>query len=140
MNPHRLIRPNQLYSLAKNSNCLRLQVGAIGKDSRGNIFLGWNHMKDGSPCEISMELSKDEVTHGEEHVLEQSDDIVSLHITHSPCLACAKRIVEQGVSYVEYIEGYRLTDGIDYLKRMGVEVVQLNFSKPVQTPIIQKDI
>ena len=140
MNLPRIIRPLQLFNIAKNSNCLRLQVGAVGKDSKGNIYAGWNHMEDGSPCEINPELSKIDVVHGEIHVLRQSDDIVSIHVTHSPCLECAKHIVERGVTYVEYIEGYRLSDGIEYLKRMGVEVVQIKASAPLQKPIILNDI
>ena len=131
-------RPSDLYKISKQSNCLRLQVAAVGKDAKGNAFMGWNHMVDGSPCEINPDLSKPEVKHAEIHLLEQSDDIVHVCVSHSPCLDCSKALFEAGVHTVEYIEDYRLPDGINYLKSVGVKVIKINIShNVVNKPIIK---
>ena len=47
----------------------------------------------------------------------------TLYVTASPCLECSKLIIQSGIRRVIYSENYRLTDGIDLLKRAGVEVV-----------------
>lgn len=131
-------RPSDLYKIAKQSNCLRLQVAAYGKDSKGNIFIGWNHMSDGSACEVNPNLSKPDVKHAEIHLLEQSDDIVYVSVTHSPCLECSKALFEAGVHTVEYIEDYRIPDGVNWLASVGVKVIKINTSyvDPNIKPII----
>jgi len=55
-----------------------------------------------------------------------SSDGSTLYVTLSPCVECAKLIIQSGIKRVVYKEQYRLTDGIDLLKRAGIEVEQLN--------------
>ena len=49
-----------------------------------------------------------------------------MYVTASPCLECAKLIIQAGIKRVVYKDEYRLTDGIDLLKRAGIEVVKLD--------------
>ena len=49
----------------------------------------------------------------------------TIYITASPCIECAKLIIQSGIKRVVYGENYRLTDGIDLLRRAGIEVVYL---------------
>ena len=46
-------------------------------------------------------------------------------VTASPCMECAKLIIQSGIRRVVYGEKYRLTDGVDLLERAGIEVVYL---------------
>ncbi|MCF0176015.1 MAG: cytidine deaminase, partial [Bacteroidales bacterium] len=49
----------------------------------------------------------------------------TLYVTASPCIECAKLIIQAGISRVVYRDSYRLNDGIDLLKRGGIEVEQV---------------
>ena len=55
-----------------------------------------------------------------------SSDGATLYVTMSPCVECAKLIIQAGIRRVVYKEKYRITDGIDLLKRAGVEVIEFN--------------
>lgn len=49
----------------------------------------------------------------------------TIYVTLSPCLECAKLIVQSGIKRVVYMEEYRITDGIDFLREVGVEVTHI---------------
>ncbi len=47
-------------------------------------------------------------------------------VTHQPCAYCAKRIINKGgVTKVYYCHSYRLTEGLEILKKVGIEVQQV---------------
>ena len=75
--------------------------------------------------------TKPEVLHAEMNSLmklaksSSSGNQASLFVTHSPCLDCAKGIYQSGIKEVFYKEDYRSNDGIDFLKKCGVEVKQV---------------
>jgi dCMP deaminase len=48
----------------------------------------------------------------------------TLYVTLSPCFECSKLIIQAGIKRVVYEEAYRLTEGIDLLKKAGIEVSQ----------------
>ena len=50
----------------------------------------------------------------------------TLYVTASPCIECSKLIIQSGIKRVVYAEKYRLTDGVDLLKRAGVVVEYMN--------------
>lgn len=50
----------------------------------------------------------------------------TVYVTLSPCLDCAKLIVQSGIKRVVYMEEYRITDGVDFLKNIGVEVTHIS--------------
>ena len=49
----------------------------------------------------------------------------TLYVTASPCIECAKLIIQSGIKRVVYSEKYRLEDGIRLLERAGIEVCYL---------------
>ena len=55
-----------------------------------------------------------------------NSDGSTLYVTSSPCIECAKLIIQSGIKRVVYAEQYRLTDGIELLKRAGIETILLN--------------
>lgn len=73
-------------------------------------------------------VSKPEVMHAERNCLDkvaasnESTQGATLFVTHSPCLECAKSIYNTGITNVYYKHEYRSNDGIDFLKKTGVNV------------------
>lgn len=76
--------------------------------------------------------TKPEVLHAERNALDKlaksntSGDKSFLFVTHSPCLECAKSIYGTGISHVFYRENYRSDDGIEFLKKCGVDVTKVS--------------
>ena len=54
-----------------------------------------------------------------------SSDGSTLYVTASPCLECAKLIIQSGIRRVVFNELYRITDGIDLMRRAGIECIQV---------------
>lgn len=119
----------------------RLQVGAVIVKDDCVISYGYNGMPAGwdNNCEDELKWpngeirflqTKPEVLHAESNAvskLAKSNNSglgSSMFITHSPCLECAKLIYQSGINTVYYDETYRSTDGIEFLKKSGVNVVQ----------------
>ncbi len=82
-------------------------------------------------CEDDNGLTKPYVLHAEANAITKvarsnnSSDGATLYVTASPCLECAKLIIQAGIHRVVYNQEYRLTDGIDLLRRAGVETVHI---------------
>jgi dCMP deaminase len=55
-----------------------------------------------------------------------------MYVTASPCIECSKLIIQAGIKRVVYSEKYRLEDGIELLKRAGIEVVYVATSDELQ--------
>jgi dCMP deaminase len=76
--------------------------------------------------------TKPEVLHAESNAiakLAKSNDSgngADIFITHAPCIECAKLIYQSGISRVYYGENYRDDSGIEFLKKSGVEIEQLD--------------
>jgi dCMP deaminase len=116
----------------------RLQVGAIVVKDDRIISIGYNGMPSGweNNCEYMLEdgtiKSKPEVLHAETNAIAklakstESGDNATMFITHGPCLDCAKLIYQAGIDSVCYREDYRSSDGIDFLRKSGVSVEQIN--------------
>lgn len=83
-------------------------------------------------CEDDNGLTKPYVLHAEANAITKvarsnnSSEGATLYITASPCLECAKLIIQAGIKRVVFNELYRITDGIDLLKRAGVECVHMS--------------
>ena len=118
---------------AENSYCKRRQVGALVVKNQMIISDGFNGTPSGfeNVCEEN-DVTKPYVLHAEANAITKlarshnSSDKATLYVTASPCLECAKLIIQSGIKRVIYGEQYRLSDGIDLLKRAGIEVVQLD--------------
>ena len=64
-------------------------------------------------------------------------DGATLYVTDSPCIECSKLIIQAGIKRVIYNRSYRLTDGIDLLRRAGIEVEQLPLPDCIDRPSAQ---
>ena len=116
---------------AENSYCQRRQVGALVVKDKMIISDGYNGTPSGfeTICEDDEGLTKPYVLHAEANAITKlarsgnNSDGATIYITASPCIECAKLIIQAGIKRVVYGEQYRLTDGIELLRRAGIEVV-----------------
>ena len=122
---------------AKNSYAVKLQVGAIIVKDGQIMSDGFN----GTPCgfenkceEKSMDGSLytlSYVLHAESNAIlkcakyGKSTNGATLYITHSPCIECAKLIIQAGIIRVVYLDVYRTIDGIVILRKSGINVEKI---------------
>ncbi len=117
---------------AKNSYCERRQVGAILVKDKMIISDGYNGTPSGfeNICEDEDNLTKNYVLHAEANAITKvaksnnSSQNSTLYVTTSPCIECSKLIIQAGIMRVVYDEEYRITDGLELLKRAGIEIVK----------------
>jgi dCMP deaminase len=123
---------------AQLSSAKRLQVGAIVVKNDRIISIGYNGMPTGwdNCCEDVVHHSDDtvslktksEVLHAESNAISklarspESGEGATIFITHAPCIDCAKLIYQSGINSVFYRQDYRSSQGIDFLKKSGVDV------------------
>ena len=118
---------------AQNSYCQRRQVGALVVKDGMIISDGYNGTPSGfeNICEDDNDVTKPYVLHAEANAITKlarssnNSEGATIYITASPCIECAKLIIQAGIKRVVYGEKYRLTDGVDLLERAGIEVVYL---------------
>lgn len=114
---------------AENSYCRRRQVGALLVKGRMIISDGYNGTPAGfeNVCEDQTGATKPYVLHAEANAITKvarsnnSSDGSTLYVTASPCVDCAKLIIQAGIVRVVFNEMYRITDGTDLLRRAGIE-------------------
>lgn len=125
--------------VAQMSYGRRLKVGSVLTKETNIISYGWNGTPSGTDnnCEIEHSdgslSTKPDVLHAEANSimkLVSSDGAISskdsiLYTTHSPCYECAKLIKQAGIARVVFRHQYRLPEGINLLRRLGVQVEQL---------------
>jgi len=119
---------------AENSYCVRRKVGALIVSDRMIISDGYNGTPTGfeNVCETDEGITKPYVLHAEANAITKvaqsgnSSKGATLYTTASPCLECAKLIIQAGIIRVVYGEEYRITDGIELLHRAGIETVYLS--------------
>lgn len=119
---------------SENSYCKRRQVGAIIVKDKMIISDGYNGTPSGfeNVCEDENDVTLPYVLHAEANAITKiarsnnSSDGATLYVTASPCIECAKLIIQAGIKRVVYSEKYRLEDGIELLRRANIEVVYLN--------------
>ena len=115
---------------ARNSYCKRRQVGALLVKDRMIISDGYNGTPSGfeNQCEDENGVTKPYVLHAEANAITKvaksgnNSAGATLYVTASPCVECAKLIIQSGITRVVYLDEYRLTDGIDLLRRAGIAV------------------
>jgi dCMP deaminase len=118
---------------AENSYCIRRKVGALIVKERMIISDGYNGTPTGfeNICEDDDNHTKSYVLHAEANAITKvaqssnSSKGATLYITASPCLECAKLIIQSGIIRVVYGEEYRMSDGIELLQRAGIQTVYL---------------
>ena len=119
---------------AENSYCERRKVGALVVKDKMIISDGYNGTPSGfeNICEDENYVTKTYVLHAEANAITKiahssnSSEGATMYVTASPCIECAKLIIQSGIRRVVYSEKYRLEDGIDLLKRAGIETIYIN--------------
>ena len=120
---------------AENSYCVRRKVGALIVKDQMIISDGYNGTPSGfeNVCEDeSGAHTKPYVLHAEANAITKvarsnnSSEGATLYVTASPCLECSKLIIQSGIKRVVFNELYRLSDGIDLLRRAGIECLHIN--------------
>ena len=122
---------------AENSYCQRRQVGALVVKDKMIISDGYNGTPSGfeNVCEDEQNVTKPYVLHAEANAITKlarssnNSEGATIYITASPCIECAKLIIQAGIKRVVYGEQYRLTDGIELLQRAGIEVVFIDINE-----------
>jgi dCMP deaminase len=116
---------------AQNSYCKRRQVGALIVKGKMIISDGYNGTPAGfeNVCEDENNITKPFVLHAEANAITKvaksnnSSEDATLYVTTSPCMECAKLIIQSGIRRVVYCNRYHNTDGLDLLKRAAIEIV-----------------
>ena len=124
----RYIRMAKIW--AENSYCKRRQVGALLVKNKTIISDGYNGTPTGfeNVCEDETGHTYPYVLHAEANAITKiarsgnNSEGATLYVTTSPCIECAKLIIQAGITRVVYSEHYRLTDGLDLLKAAGITV------------------
>ena len=119
---------------AENSYCTRRKVGALIVKDKMIISDGYNGTPSGfeNVCELENGTTKPYVLHAEANAITKiarsgnNSEGATLYVTTSPCLECAKLIIQAGIKRVVYSEKYRLEDGLELLKRANIEVLYVN--------------
>ncbi len=122
---------------AENSYCRRRKVGALVVKDKMIISDGYNGTPSGfeNVCEDDNNVTKPYVLHAEANAITKlarsgnNSDGSTLYVTASPCIECAKLIIQAGIRRVVYGEKYRLDDGLQLLRRAGVEVKFLDMNE-----------
>lgn len=118
---------------AENSYCQRRQVGCLVVKDKRIISDGYNGTPSGfeNVCEDDNNVTKPYVLHAEANAITKlarshnNSDGATLYVTDSPCIECSKLIIQAGIKRIVFSRQYRLTEGIDLLKRAGIELVHL---------------
>lgn len=124
----RYLRMARIWS--ENSYCNRRQVGALVVKDKMIISDGYNGTPSGfeNVCEDENGVTKPYVLHAEANAITKiarsgnNSEGATLYVTDSPCIECSKLIIQAGIRRVIYAREYRLTDGIDLLRRAGIDV------------------
>lgn len=125
----RYLRMARIWS--ENSYCTRRKVGALIVKDKMIISDGYNGTPSGfeNVCELEDGTTKGYVLHAEANAITKiaksgnNSDGATLYVTTSPCLECAKLIIQSGIKRVVYSEKYRIDDGIKLLEGAGIECV-----------------
>ncbi len=126
----RYLRMAQIWS--ENSYCVRRKVGALIVRDNMIISDGFNGTPSGFPnvCEEN-NVTFPYVLHAEANAITKvarsnnSSEGGTLYVTASPCMECSKLIIQSGIKRVVFSDLYRIQDGLDLLRRAGIEVVHM---------------
>lgn len=122
---------------SENSYCKRRQVGALIVKDKMIISDGYNGTPSGfeNVCEDENNVTYPYVLHAEANAITKiarsnnNSEGATLYVTDSPCIECAKLIIQAGIKRVVYSRQYRLDDGLQLLKKAGIEVVYLSIEQ-----------
>jgi dCMP deaminase len=119
---------------SENSYCKRRKVGAILVKDKMIISDGYNGTPSGfeNVCEDEDNVTKPYVLHAEANAITKvarsnnSSEGATLYVTSSPCIECAKLFIQAGIRKVVYADSYRLSDGVELLRRADIELISVD--------------
>jgi dCMP deaminase len=122
---------------AKNSYCIRRQVGALIVKDKMIISDGYNGTPAGfeNVCEDENNKTKPYVLHAEANAITKvaksnnSSENATLYITTSPCMECSKLIIQSGIKRVVFCDKYHNVEGLQLLERAKIEVVHIEINE-----------
>ena len=121
---------NIAKEISSLSKCERAKVGAILVKDGNIISMSYNGTPSGmNNCCERNGVTVQDVIHAEMGAILKAarsgyaEGGADLYLTLSPCSECAKLILQSGVKRVVYLEQYRKTDGVDFLKQF-IEISQ----------------
>ncbi len=128
----RYLRMAAIWS--ENSYCRRRKVGALLVKDQMIISDGFNGTPSGFPniCENDEDVTLPYVLHAEANAITKvarsnnSSEGSTLYVTASPCMECAKLIIQAGIKRVVFSDLYRIHDGIDLLREAKIETVHIS--------------
>ncbi len=115
------------------SYCKRKKVGALIVKDNMIISDGYNGTPSGfeNVCEDENNETKWHVLHAEANAISkvagstQNSKGATLYVTLSPCKECSKLIFQAGIKRVVYHQKYSDTTGLEFLKKAGVNIEQI---------------
>jgi dCMP deaminase len=118
--------------ISSASHCKNKQVGCVIVKNNSIISFGYNGTPRGfdNECE-EFGHTKTIVLHAESNAISkcamstESTLDASIYCTLSPCLECAKLIIQSGIKKVVYKELYRCQKGIELLKKAEIEIYDI---------------
>jgi len=121
---------------AKNSYCIRRQVGALIVKDKMIISDGYNGTPSGfeNVCEDENNTTKPYVLHAEANAITKvaksnnSSDNATLYVTTSPCMECSKLIIQSGIKRVVFCDKYHNVEGLNLLERAKIEIVHIEIN------------
>lgn len=116
--------------VSEASHAKRKKVGAVIVKDDNIISFGYNGTPSGfdNNCENADGVTKDIVLHAESNAISkcakstQSCQGATMYVTLSPCIECAKLIIQSGIKYVMFLERYHDDRGIKLLLKSGIKV------------------
>lgn len=122
---------------AENSYCRRRKVGSLIVKGKMIISDGYNGTPAGfeNICEDESNKTKPYVLHAEANAITKvaksnnSSENSTLYVTTSPCVECSKLIIQSGIKRVVFSDKYRISDGLDLLRRAGIELIYIDLEK-----------
>lgn len=127
----RYLRMSEIW--AENSHAKRLKVAALIVKNKMIISDGYNGTPSGfdNECEDESGKTKPWVLHAEANALTKiarssnNSEGSTMYVLVSPCIECAKLIIQSGIKRVVYKDQYRKSEGIDLLIKCKIEVTCL---------------
>ncbi len=121
---------NIAVEVSKNSTAEKKKVGCIIVKNTNIIAIGYNGTPSGfdNVCEENGK-TKPEVLHAESNAIakcaisENSSEGATMYCTYSPCMNCAKLIVQSKIKKVYFKEYYKDTSGLDLLLKAGIKSI-----------------
>lgn len=118
---------------SKLSYCSRKKVGSLIVKNNMIISDGYNGTPTGfnNICENNKGISHWYVLHAEANAILKTAKSnhncsgATLYLTLSPCKDCSKLIHQAGIKRLVYIDQYKDTSGLDFLKEAGVTIKQV---------------